>query len=59
MLWLWRNAAVLCEGGKMKVVCKKCGVSFEANNMSFDEVAYIQSLQCGVIGTHAVIGVNE
>ena len=43
----------------MKVVCKKCGVSFEANNMSFDEVKYIQSLQCGVIGFHQVIGVSE
>ena len=43
--------------------CKKCGSPkqkvFEANNMSFDEVKYIQSLQCGVIGNHAVIGVSE
>ena len=43
----------------LKVVCKKCGVSFEANNMSFDTVKYIQSLECGVIGFHQVIGVND
>tara|TARA_R110000824_G_scaffold207741_1_gene393223 strand:+ start:384 stop:515 length:132 start_codon:yes stop_codon:yes gene_type:complete len=43
----------------MKVICKKCGVAWEDNNISFDEVKYIQSLQCGVIGTHAVIGVTE
>ena len=43
----------------MKIICKKCGVTFEANNMSFDTVKYIQTLQCGGIGTHQVIGVNE
>ncbi len=43
----------------MKVKCKKCGVSFQDDNMSFDDVKYIQSLQCGVLGTHSVIGVKE
>ena len=43
----------------MKIICKKCGITFEANNMSFDTVKYIQSLQCGVIGLHQVVGVSE
>ena len=40
----------------MKVKCRKCEIEWEWENMTFEDVKYIQSLACGIMGTHMVIG---
>jgi len=41
----------------MKVKCRKCEIEWEMDGMTFDDVAHIQSLECGVIGCHSVVAV--
>jgi hypothetical protein len=43
----------------MKIKCRKCGITLSVDNMSFNDVKYFQTLECGVDGTHSLIGVNE
>jgi Fe-S-cluster-containing hydrogenase component 2 len=43
----------------MKLVCRKCGVACPVDNMTFNDVKYFQSLECGVGGLHQLVGVNE
>jgi hypothetical protein len=43
----------------MKIKCKKCGITLEASNMDFDDVARYSLLECGANGTHVFIGVVE
>jgi len=43
----------------MKVKCRKCEIEWELENMTFGDIEYIQSLECGVMGKHAIIGVIE
>jgi len=43
----------------MKIKCRKCGIVFSGvDNMTFNDIKYYQSLQCGTDGTHALVGVN-
>ena len=41
----------------MKVKCRKCKCEWEMDEMTFDDIAHIQSLACGVMGNHAVVAV--
>lgn len=41
----------------MKVKCRKCKIEWEMDDMTFDDVAHIQSLECGVMGKHSVLAV--
>lgn len=43
----------------MKVKCRKCEIVWEMNGLTFDDIKYIQSLECGVLGLHSLIGVND
>ena len=40
----------------MKVKCRKCKIEWEWDEMTFEDIKYIQSLDCGVMGKHMVIG---
>ena len=45
--------------GWMKIKCKKCGITLEANNIDFHDVARYSALQCMDEGTHVFVGVVE
>jgi len=40
----------------MKIKCKKCGITLEANNMDFHDVERYSALQCGVEGMLVFVG---
>ncbi len=41
----------------MKLVCRKCGLGFEVNQLKdWKEVDEIQRMTCGAGGTHRLVG---
>ena len=42
----------------MKVKCRKCGLEWEMDEITFGDVAELQSMKCGVFGNHAILGIT-
>ena len=40
----------------MKIKCKKCLITLEDNNMTFDDVEKYSRLDCGCGGVHVFVG---
>lgn len=40
----------------MKVKCRKCGMIWETEYLTFGDIEEIQKMLCGVHGEHRVVG---
>lgn len=43
----------------MKIICRKCGLTWDFEHMTFDDVQEIQEMKCGMFGMHRLLGVAE
>jgi len=43
----------------MKVMCRKCGVFWEFEHMTFGDIDELQEMECGLFGFHKIVGVIQ
>jgi len=41
----------------MKVKCRKCKIEWEMKEITFGDIEDLQKLECGIFGTHQIVGV--
>lgn len=41
----------------MKVKCRKCGIEWIADEITFGDIAELQQMECSVFGYHKIMGV--